>query len=217
MANEKISQLPSGAPAQTTDQAIVARSGANYRLNLSDIIALFASAIPFSALISGVNTAAAMTVGSGAVLSASGSGEILATNVEAVVASSITTLGSPVSVSGLTTVLTKAVTMPSTGGPFRVFVSYGYYVNAGTHGLVQTYVSDGSVPMATSQLNIYNDGNTDGGQASSFSPGTYANGESVTFSLLINASTAGSVTVENANAGPVGQATWLQVTIVPSD
>ena len=37
MADTKISGLSDGAPALATDQVVVARSGANYRLNLSAI------------------------------------------------------------------------------------------------------------------------------------------------------------------------------------
>lgn len=39
MADKKISQLPSGAPAQASDEYIVARSNANYKLTLSNIAA----------------------------------------------------------------------------------------------------------------------------------------------------------------------------------
>ena len=37
MASQKISQLPNGAPAQNTDQIVVARTGANYRLTIKDL------------------------------------------------------------------------------------------------------------------------------------------------------------------------------------
>lgn len=129
----------------------------------------------------------------------------------------IATLGSPVTVSGLTTVLTQAVTMPSSGCPCRAFVGYAYYVNAGAHGLIQAYVTDGTNAMATTQLNIYDDGNTDGREGSSFSPATYANSASVTFTLKVNPSSATSVTVENANAGPVGQNTWMNIAVFTSN
>ena len=39
MADKKISQLTSGAPAQAGDEYIVARSGANYKLTLTNIAA----------------------------------------------------------------------------------------------------------------------------------------------------------------------------------
>lgn len=39
MADTKISALASGAPAQSSDQYVVARSGANYKLTLTDIAA----------------------------------------------------------------------------------------------------------------------------------------------------------------------------------
>jgi hypothetical protein len=42
MADTKISALSSGAPAQSGDEYVIARSGANYKLTLSNI----ASAMP---------------------------------------------------------------------------------------------------------------------------------------------------------------------------
>lgn len=40
MANERVSGLPSGAPAQLSDEIHVARSGTSYKLTLSDVDAL---------------------------------------------------------------------------------------------------------------------------------------------------------------------------------
>jgi hypothetical protein len=40
MANEKISGLPSGTPAQSADAIPIARSGANYQIPVSSIVAL---------------------------------------------------------------------------------------------------------------------------------------------------------------------------------
>ena len=40
MANEKISTLPSGSPAQSADAVPIARSGANYQIPVSSIVAL---------------------------------------------------------------------------------------------------------------------------------------------------------------------------------
>lgn len=40
MASTKISDLSSGSPAVTTDVAVVARSGANYKLTLAEVLAL---------------------------------------------------------------------------------------------------------------------------------------------------------------------------------
>jgi hypothetical protein len=40
MANEKISTLPSGNPAQSTDAIPIARSGANYQITAGSIASL---------------------------------------------------------------------------------------------------------------------------------------------------------------------------------
>jgi hypothetical protein len=48
VANEKISQLTAGAPAQGTDLLPIARSGANYSLKVSDILAQGASSVALS-------------------------------------------------------------------------------------------------------------------------------------------------------------------------
>lgn len=93
MANSKWSQLPSGSPAQTTDVVAVARSGSNFKLFLSDIVALFAAAFPFSALTTGSNTQAAMTVGTGASLGRSGSGTIDASAIGGVAITGTPTAG----------------------------------------------------------------------------------------------------------------------------
>jgi hypothetical protein len=38
MADTKISALPSGAPAQATDETVIARGGANYKLTVANIV-----------------------------------------------------------------------------------------------------------------------------------------------------------------------------------
>jgi len=45
MADTKISALTSGAPAQATDATVIARSGANYKLTVSDIVGYLGSPI----------------------------------------------------------------------------------------------------------------------------------------------------------------------------
>jgi hypothetical protein len=87
MANEKISQLPSGSPGQSTDLIPIARSGANYSLTITQALAVASGAISFSAITTGDNTAAAMTVDTGASLAPAGSGTIAANKVNAVVVS----------------------------------------------------------------------------------------------------------------------------------
>lgn len=94
MANEKISQLPAGAPAQTTDQVPIARSGANFSLTVADIIAKFAAAFGFNAITSGVNTSQTLTVGNGSTLTPSGTGIVNANELAGVVVSGTPAAGS---------------------------------------------------------------------------------------------------------------------------
>lgn len=130
MANAKISQLPSGAPAQTTDQVPIARSGANFFLRISDIIAAFAAAISFSALTTGTNTAAAMTVGSGASLGHSGSGSIDASSIGGVTVSGTPSAGQvPTATSG--SAATWQTPLKIAGGSFTKIQAGSASVNSG--------------------------------------------------------------------------------------
>jgi hypothetical protein len=153
----------------------------------------------------------------GTALSYSGTPPLTCISPVAVLASTITQATGDVTVSGLTSVLAKAVTFPASGCPCRAFVAYGYYANAGSHGVMQAYVTDATNTMATTQLNIYNDGNSDGREGSSFSPATYANSATVTFTLTVNPASGGSWTVSQANTGSVGQDTWLNVAVFASN
>lgn len=251
MANEKISQFPSGNPAQSTDLTVVARSGANYSLTLAQLIALFASAINFEWLTTGTNTQAAMTVGSGATLEPSGSGIIEANEISGVVISGtpstgqvLTATGSaaadwqtpasaPVQVPSITqatgntsvpqnsatVILSKSITMPASGGPFRVFGSYGLYLDASAAGIAVAWIDDSSSnQFATAQALVTGSASDYGVNGSSFSPTTYANSAVVTFSLYLEVSNSGGVTVnQNNNSGfPGAQASWLNLAALPS-
>lgn len=135
----------------------------------------------------------------------------------AVLASSITLLGSPVSVSGTVTVLTKAVTMPSTGCPCRAFVSYGTYWDATAAGQFSNTVNDGTNTFATAQTNTTGSATDIGVSASSYSPGTYANSAAITFTLQARTSAAGTTNVHVGNGTGLGQVTWMNVTILSSN
>ncbi len=135
----------------------------------------------------------------------------------AVLSTSISLLGSPVAVSGTTSVLTKAVTMPSSGCPCRAFVSYGANWDASNAGQFANTVSDGSNTFATAQTNSTGSATDMGVSSSSYSPVTYANSANVTFTLQAKTSAAGSTNVHPANGAGLGQVTWLQVTILTSN
>ncbi len=179
-------------------------------------LALTASQIPIGT--AGDPAASTIPTCSGdSALTYSGTPPLTCISTTGVQASTITLATGDVTVSGLTTVLTKAVTFPSSGCPCRAFIAYGYYANAGSHGVMQAYVTDGTNPMATTQLNIYNDGNSDGREGSSFSPVTYANSAAVTFTLKVNPASGSSWTVAENNTGSVGQVTWLNVAVFTSN
>lgn len=130
MANEKISQLTSGAPAQSTDQAVVARSGANYRLTLADIIALFAGNINFGELTTGVNTAADMQVGSGATLEPTGSGVVNANKLAGIAVSGTPAAGSVLQATSPTAASwASGLVLPSAG----LRIQFGTATGSGTN------------------------------------------------------------------------------------
>jgi len=130
MANEKISQLPAGAPAQTTDQVPIARSGSNFFLTVADIIAKFAAAFGFNAITSGVNTAQTLTVGNGSTLAPSGTGVVNANEV-----AGVTVSGTPAAGSVLQATSTSAASwaaglvLPSSG----LRIQFGTATGSGTN------------------------------------------------------------------------------------
>ena len=88
------------------------------------------------------------------------------------------------------TLVTQSITFPAAGGPWRVLASYNYYTtnSSGTDNSFESYISDGSNQMAIleSLCHRNTNGNIQGANASEVSPVTYANGATVTFSLLFN-------------------------------
>ena len=102
---------------------------------------------------------------------------------------SATTLGADVAVSATTqtTVMTRTVTMPSSGCPCRAFMSYSLYVNTASSGTGYSFwINDGSANMAglnTGQSNASGGGLTSA-SFGGWSTATYANNANVTFTLL---------------------------------
>jgi hypothetical protein len=91
----------------------------------------------------------------------------------------------PVGANSPATLLSLPVTMPLTGGPFRAFINYSLYVSTGGSGVgFAFWVSDGSRVMATTNMG-QSAGSTGLVSASygGWSPSTYLNGQSVTFTL----------------------------------
>lgn len=120
MANEKISQLPAGAPAQTTDQIPIARSGSNFFLTVSDIIAKFAAAFGFNAITTGVNTGQTLTVGNGSTLGPSGTGVVNANEVGGVTVSGTPSAGQSLIASSSSAASWQATLQVAGGGILKI-------------------------------------------------------------------------------------------------
>ena len=115
-----------------------------------------------------------------------------------------------------TAVITKAVTMPTSGCPCRVLAQYSLNATFNVNGAVlDAWVSDGTNIMASSQM--YGDGSsrTPGIVGMEMSPTTYANGAAATFNLYVSQSQANTV-----NAAPQqgsGTNSYLTLDVFPSN
>jgi hypothetical protein len=102
----------------------------------------------------------------------------------------------PVTANTTTTIDSISVTMPSSGGPFRVLVTYAYYMNGGVNG--ECWVEDGTNFWALWEEQTA--GNILMCSGSQWSPTTYANGAAKTFTVqtfntgATAATTVGSLT-----------------------
>lgn len=221
MANLKISQLPAGAPAQSTDLVAIARSGANFFLTVAQLIAAIAGNLSFSSLTSGINTVAAMVVGSGATLQATGSGQIIATNISpSFNAPQRAALGSPASLSAnvQTTVISISVTFPSAAGTYRALVSFGAWATTGANAIA-AFVKDATNSRAFAMAGQNANGSGFVGlSGSELSSATYAAGATVTFTLEVIANAGATVTVNSGlfSLSPA-EASFLSVTPVLSN
>lgn len=139
---------------------------------------------------------------------------------KAIEASSITLLGSPVSIAGsptLTTVLTKAVTMPASGCPCRAFVSYNVNADTDSSTVMAVTINDGTNNFATGSMNTTGSTGQFSIGGASWSTGTYANGASVTFTMKASQNGGGTENIHVSNGVGVGQASWMNVAISPSN
>ena len=106
----------------------------------------------------------------------------------------------------LATVSTLNLTMPASGGPFRILVAYSLYVTntGGLHTDLNAFVTDGTHLFAGTEVNEPASGpSATGVSCSAFSPTTYANGASVTLTLKAECDqTTLSILAAPTNAGP---------------
>jgi hypothetical protein len=99
-----------------------------------------------------------------------------------------------------TVIFSKSVTMPLVGCPCRALATYALYVTTSNAGVQAAMVSDGTNNWAGSVANETGSVATIGvGQnGTGTSPGTYSNGQVVTFTVQAASTAAGSAT---ANSG----------------
>jgi hypothetical protein len=132
---------------------------------------------------------------------------------------SITLLGGSVAIAGSpsnSAVLTKVVTMPASGCPCRVFMSYGLYWSTTNAGQFVAWVSDGSNNTATSETATTGSASNFGSNGGAFSAVTYGNGAVVTFTLTATQDAGGSVNALVNNGTTQGQVSWMNVVVFPN-
>lgn len=134
---------------------------------------------------------------------------------------SSTTLVGDVSVSATTQtdVMNRSITMPASGCPCRVLLSYSLYVTTASSGVgYSAWVNDGTVNMAGTNAGQSN--GTSGGLASlsygGYTTVTYANGANVTFTLRTEGDHTYTVRAASQVAGSAPNSSF-QVSAVSSN
>jgi hypothetical protein len=141
---------------------------------------------------------------------------------------SLTTCSScPVSIANSnTTIITKSITFPGLGCPCRILVTYSLYLTTTTSGqdaaMVQdntTQCSGAACVMATAQTATTGSASGFGLFGSGFSPTTYANGQTVIFTVVA-ASTHASGTSAVAAVAPSltgAQSSYVNIAVLGSN
>lgn len=148
-------------------------------------------------------------------------GTSIASLPQVIQTSSVTTMAMDIALpaSTPTTLVSKTITVPSSGGPWRVLTSYNlYFVNSGFAGTVDAWVSDGSVTYAGSQASAYYTGAgpfISGVNSSQLSTLAYANGTTVTFTLVGEADQ--NMTAKQAAFNGGGPLSGLSLSVVSSN
>jgi hypothetical protein len=147
------------------------------------------------------------------------SGGATTSGCSSVLAYSVTTESSDTGLSSgsLTTVITKSVTMPSSGCPCRVLANWAQYgTTSGSSAVFEALVSDGSNNFAEAEWPIsVNNGVS--GTGSGLSPSTYSSSANVTFTLKVQVDASGVT----ARAAPFhaygGRNSRLELSILASN
>jgi hypothetical protein len=119
-----------------------------------------------------------------------------------------------------TTIIAITATAPSSGGPFRALISYSTYFNFTGFSTVDgftCYVSDGSHTFAgySGGQSAATNGGSAGASCCVFSPVTYANSTTVTFTLYGVVFTGGGATAKQ-NSIQSGPGSFLQASFLTS-
>lgn len=112
------------------------------------------------------------------------------------------------------TVLSQSVTMPASGCPCRVLVSWAAYITTNNQTFT-FWVSDATNSMASAQTTGTGT-NVSGSGASEISPVTYANNAAVTFTLTALDNGVGG-TVKAAPVQGSGTNTWMSLSVLTSN
>src|SRR6267142_2438410 len=116
-----------------------------------------------------------------------------------------------VGANSLATIDSVAVTMPSSGGPWRANVVYNYFISGGVNG--ECTLSDGTTSWAQMETQPLN--NIGSCQDSAWSKTTYANGAVVTFT--VNIWDTGAITVKATSNFHTAVASYIQVAILSTN
>jgi hypothetical protein len=237
MADTKISALSSGAPAQAGDETVVARSGANYKLTVANIVGYLGTPITVAnggtgqssytdgQLLIGNSTGntlskATLTAGSGiSITNGSGSITIAATGG----GGTVTSVSGTGTVSGLT--LTGTVTSSGSltlGGTLSVnlassvtgtlpIANGGTGLTSGTSGGVLAFTASGTIASSTAlAANALVVGGGAGAAPSSITTGT-----GVVTALGVNTGSAGAFVVNGGALGTPSSGTLTSCTGLP--
>jgi len=146
---------------------------------------------------------------------------ISASSTKAILAQSTTTTLTTTAIGNSNnTVITKAVTMPSSGCPCRAIVHWWLYVSSTASGQDVAYVTDGTAGFAGSETATPGSASGFGFTGSGGSTITYANNAGVTFNLIMASSHAGGSTVSTSQLGTSitgAPASALNILIVSSN
>jgi hypothetical protein len=115
-----------------------------------------------------------------------------------------------------TTVQTQAVTMPSSGCPCSVFISWGQFAQQGASGQTIGWINDGSSSMATGMVAAPGSASLLFLGGAAWSPTLYSNSATPTFSLIESQSAGGggNNALASSGFGTSGQQnSWMNITV----